>query len=616
MQVVWRDDLTSAERQILSSKQPDRFARSQYIVLVALILAVHLGLLAYSARVHSPAIDEVAHLPAGLRHWMTGEFELYPVNPPLVRMVAAVPVLFMNPATDWSRVQSNAALRSEFAVAKDFSKINGQRTMPLFNVGRIACFIFGLTGGLVCLIWSRNLFGNSSGIVALLLWCFAPAVLAHGSMLTPDVAAAALGLLSIYRYRAWLHKATWKNTGWLGLSVGLALSTKFTWLIVFPLTVMMTLPAWRMSYWSSFRPVLEDLLKICTAAVLSILVINAIYCFEESGTPLDEFEFVSETFIEVAKGDFRGITNRFRGTHLGNLPIPLPRRYVEGIDIQKRDFEIGQPSYLAGEWKQGGWWYYYALGMLVKTPLPTLILFALSILCACLFWRWKWPGVGEASLLVIPPLITMCLVSSQTGLNHHVRYVLPMLPFLHIIGSRIASFGKLGKGLTYILLSWQVASVFWFAPHWLSFFNEASGGPRRGHDWLVNSNIDWGQDIYLLKEWQRGNAKERPLHAVLFTMSDPRDLGLEFKLPPPYVPDHPEIRSADGLRGPQAGLYAVSVSILRGMQTVVPDGEGNWQWSGRLYQYFDQFTPTGRIGYSVYLYEICQDDIEKHQFNE
>ena len=143
----------------------------------------------------------------------------------------------------------------------------------------------------------------------------------------------------------------------------------------------------------------------------------------------------------------------------------------------------------------------------------------------------------------------------------------------------------------------------------MSYFNEFAGGPKSGHKWLVDSNIDWGQDILMLKWWQDKHPEAAPLSAAMFTGFDPKDIGLKYKLPAPYVKGHPEIVSKDGLRGPQPGWYGVSVCMLKGLHFSVPEGDGEWSWSTENFTYFfDNFEPVDMIGFSIYIYHITEEE--------
>jgi 4-amino-4-deoxy-L-arabinose transferase-like glycosyltransferase len=200
------------------------------VLLIALLL-VHAGLLAYGAAVHSPCIDEVGHMAAGLSHWKLGRFDLYHVNPPLVRMVAVVQVLFAEPKYDWSQYSDAPGARTEFGIGRQFITDNGERSFWFFTWARWACIPFSLLGGYVCFRWARELYGDGSGLLALTLWCFGPYILANGQLITPDMGATALGVTAGYLFWKWLKQPHWLLVPVVGLALGMTELTKMTWLL-------------------------------------------------------------------------------------------------------------------------------------------------------------------------------------------------------------------------------------------------------------------------------------------------------------------------------------------------------------------------------------------------
>ncbi len=172
------------------------------------LLLVHASLLSVGAHRHSPAWDETGHLVAGISHWHLGRFELYRVNPPLVRMVASLPVLLIGSETDWGRFSASPHARPAFAVASDYIRNNGLRTFRLFALARWACIPFSLLGAYVCFRWARELYGGAAGILALTVWCFSPNIIAHAQLITPDAGAAALGVTAAYLLWRWLRRPT------------------------------------------------------------------------------------------------------------------------------------------------------------------------------------------------------------------------------------------------------------------------------------------------------------------------------------------------------------------------------------------------------------------------
>ncbi len=198
----------------------------------------------FSACRDSPTRDEIAHLPAGLSHWRFGRFELYATNPPLVRSIAAVPLAVGGVDMPWERIRFLPRARGEWNFGADFMKADPQRAMLWFTLARWSCLPFTVLGGYICLRWARDLYGRAAGTVALALWCFSPSVLAYGHLITPDAATAAMGVAAAYSFWRWLKTPTWQWTLGAGLLLGLAELTKTTWVVLFPLWVVIWV-AWR-----------------------------------------------------------------------------------------------------------------------------------------------------------------------------------------------------------------------------------------------------------------------------------------------------------------------------------------------------------------------------------
>ena len=132
-------------------------SRTWYSFAVLALLSVHAALLVVGAIVHSPTLDEPAHLVAGVCNWQFGNFTVYKVNPPLVRLVAAIPVLLSGVETDWQGLNESPESRLEFPLGEQFVRTNGARSLFLTTVARWACIPFSLLGGWMCSRWARAL---------------------------------------------------------------------------------------------------------------------------------------------------------------------------------------------------------------------------------------------------------------------------------------------------------------------------------------------------------------------------------------------------------------------------------------------------------------------------
>lgn len=580
---------TRIERQLSA-----RWRERQCLILVlCLLIPVHSALLGWIACRCSPTSDEVAHLAAGVRIWTMDRFDLYQVNPPLVKAVAAAPVVLDAPQLNWNRFSDDPALRREWNVGQDFVYANGTRSLWYFTLARWACIPFSLVGMMYCYRWARELFGSPSGLMAAALWCFSPNILGNAALITPDVAAASLGVAAAYHFRLWLLRPGWQQVIIGGVALGLAQLTKSTWLIsygVFPMMWMIREAIrWRCEL--RFREVRDRGVQLLVLLSISVYFINLEYGFDGSFRPLGSYRFVSQT---LGGTDESKSGNRFQDTLLGGTPVPLPQPYVEGIDLQRRDFEGGwRPmySYLRGEQRLGGWWYYYLYGLCVKVPIGAWVIVVAAVAAPrvrrVLTGRKAW---FENLLVMIPALAVFALVSSQTGFSRYFRYVLPCLPFAFIWLSRVVS------PLVWRRQRWAcvagVAGLVSFIggslavyPQSLAFFNTFAGGPANGHWHLLDSNVDWGQDLYQLKDWLNAHPQAHPFHLAYAGVIDPK----VFRIEAAHVP---EFRKGEEVEL-QSGWYAVSVNHVHGYD----NADGPWR-------YFLDRQPVDRAGYSILIYRV------------
>lgn len=566
-------------------------------VLAGFLLLMHAGLLTYSASVHSPTFNEPSHLVAGIRILQTGRFDLYAVNPPLVKTLAAIPLALAEAKTEWKNLVTGPGVRCELAVGEDFVAANGPHSVWLMALARYICIPFSLLGALVCYLWAKALFGEGAGLISLCLWCFCPNILGHGCLITPDVAAASLCAAAAYAHWRWLDRPCWRNAAIGGVVLGIAELSKTTLLVCFgiwPLVWLLYRLPVRQSM-SLRRWCLESTMLIGSLA-MALYIINAGYFFDGSMTRLGDFEFASR-FLGWPHGGELGSGNRFSGTFLESIPVPFPRDYVLGIDLQKRDFEAyGEPSYLRGTFGEEGWWYYYLYALAIKVPLGTwLVAAVLSVNCD----RSQTSRSRYGSRFVFSMAALLVLfVSLQSGFSEHMRYALPAFPFAFIWLSQAARFPPytLRQVACVGAIGWSAVSSMCCFPHSLSYFNELAGGPLGGPRHLLHSNIDWGQDLSYLSEWLAMHPEVGRVHLAYFGSFAPEDVGVE------YLPVDPlDLQQS----APRPGWYAVSANLVYGLPSPVCQGNGTKQYlrKGAL-AYFKDLPLTATAGYSIYLYEI------------
>lgn len=561
-----------------ASALPVRSLKWRLTLLIPIVIVlIHVGMSGWAASRHSPTADEPAYLASGISHWEYGRFDLCQVSPPLVRLVAAVPVMWAQPTLDWKHYHVVPGSRQEHSVGYDFLVANGPRSFWLFTLGRWGCLPFTVLGAWIAYQWGRELFGQWSAYFALLLWCFCPNILAHTQLLTPDAGVTALCLACVYTFWKWSQSQSWMITLLAGSLLGLAVLAKTNSVALFPAIITAIVLQ------AGFTPRLRtgrSVLQVCVAFAVAVYVVNLGYGFEGSFKPLGKYEFFSRSLM-----DDQGV-NRFRGTPLAALPVPLPSAFLEGIDLQRRDFENSQgltKTYYRGTWYDSGWWWYYLYVVLVKVPAGTWILFLLG------GWNLSFgraPHRWDAMCyLVVPAVALFALPCSQSGFGGSLRYVLPAIPFGFMIASAAVhtAASRCHRLVAVAALSWMIGSSLAWHPHGLAYFNEISGGAEQGHFHLLDGNVDWGQDVLYVRDWIEQHPQARPVSVACWGRLPLADLGIEFETP--------NVRPGEPI---PPGWYLISVNHLH----------VEFRMGRQELARFLQLQPVGRINSTMFIYHI------------
>lgn len=520
--------------------------------------------------------DESAHIPAGLYHLETGRMDAYRVNPPLPRMIAALPLLIDRPNIRW-HYWISPFTRSEYRFADEWVRENASALPRQLFLARSTVLVFFAIGLWAIVRWAYRLYGTPAAWLAGAMWALSPDVICHSAVVAPDLPAAATGLLAVYLFWDWLGQVQRPFPWGVAAAVGFAILCKFSWLFLLVALPVITLAydLWlrrqtkavaaapttqtiRCSRWS----VLRDSLQLIGSFSLSILLINWCYGFDGTGTRLGDFRFISKS-LAGSNIETGSTGNRFTDTSLSWLPTPLPSEMIRGIDCVKWEYERGLPCYLSGAWQHRGWWYFHIYAMAVKIPLGYWCLIGIGFISSV--WQWSRRGTRfpREWLPCVMAALFLAQISAPTGFTHHVRYVLPLYAFLFLIASRVMAIlpHKLAVGLAVTCL---LGTVCFHATHLglaHTFFNPLGGGPNNGWHHLSYSNVDWGQSTYRMVDWVKEHPEQRPM-VVLFhsSLGHPQQLLSEFDDVTVHTVDWPQV-SGDGVsvptgRGP--GWYLIS----------------------------------------------------------
>jgi hypothetical protein len=686
---------TDSETHTLPSERSGVSSRARIASILAVggLLALHYALAARSLLLENPTVDEVVHMPAGITYWQKGTFRLYHHNPPLVKLVAALPVVWAHPVTEplYQMASWKTPDPSQTTFSQSFAFLNLARYFELFQLARMMMPLFSIIGGLVVFAWSRRLYGTWGGLLSLSLWVFCPNILAHARLVTSDVGGAALGVAATYVFWRYLHQPSWRwGVVATGVMLGVAQATKFTLLLLFAvwpfLWLVRLVLVTPLSEWP--RRIRQALAHGLAILLLSTVTIDAVYLFEGVGIPLGKFEFASKTLTRPVTTDMKRPhsknllmeaawqfrVNHFRGTLLEHLPCPLPEHYVLGFDEQKLETEgiplrffdaVRSPDqavreqmvareravpesssdtkaayrvYLNGELRATGWWYYYVLTLFYKLPEGTLVLTILSMLSLRFVRHSRAEWADEIALWTVPAVILISM-SFLTDINLGLRYVLAVLPYVFIATGKIVPFAlsrsRIRKwvltGLVVAALSETIVASLGIAPHYLAYFNWASGGPDRSPARLIDSNLDWGQDLIALQKWWKKTIPGQPIGLAYFGQINPsifklRGEEFDWFLPPARpgtiraMADKPNPLLVGPAKKLTPGYYAVSATLVHGLPwrlydpappEVVPGAWGP-AWNASevdAFWYFRKFEPITRIGHSMYVYRLSADDV-------
>lgn len=571
--------------------------------LVLCLACIHTALLVKNCATFSPTYDEYGHLPSGVSHWLRRDFTLYRVNPPLARMIAALPYVVMEADNTWmANINWGGVERQEFQAGTSLVEVYGEKSFALFFWARVACIPFSVGTLILCSFVARHLYGPRAGLFAATFWCFSPTSLGYGSVILPDMAAAMAGVGASFAFFLYFKTGSYSYLIYSGLALGLALLFKSTWIILIGLWPLVILA--RAAYaGADFREIGRQAFRLAFIGGIAFTLVNAGYMFQKTGQPLGEILFVSETLTQrnvQSTVQTAPSINCFSGTGLGNFRVPLPIDYLMGIDQQRRDFEYKTPSYLRNEWKYGGWWYYYIYAFLVKEPIGVLLLTGFAsvrLLCCRQGFSWRCNFV-----FFLPAVALIVLVSSQTGFNRHYRYVLPALPFGYIFLSGIANLiwnSRPGRYFVLSSLSMVILTGVSSSPYHFSYFNEFAGGFRGGPRHLLNSNLDWGQDLLPLKRWLSTQKLSEPVY-LAYTLPkkfiEPLNLGVQYR-------DIPKIRKVSkgnvffDFTRLKPGTYVIFVSRLFDI-----DSE---------FEVFRELEPDLIVGTTAYVYRINEEQLDR-----
>jgi Dolichyl-phosphate-mannose-protein mannosyltransferase len=532
--------------------------------------------------------DETVLIPSAYYHLVAGNSQLVHELPPLCKLLAGFPLLFIQP--DEVKPETVASIADpsarSWAYMVSFWQDNSARFQTLSFWTRIPAALLTLALGVLIFCFARELFGARAALLALFLFALEPTVLAHGRVVQTDIPATFGFLLVCCTLYSYMKGRTWRRAMWVGAAAGLALLGKFSMLIVAPfLAAVLLWLLWRAPEYGEGRVAL--LVHASLALLASLFVVNAAYYFHSRALTGADEQWVAASF----PSSFRAVWMSVR-----LLKYLVPTDFVLGIYWQLRHNREGHSAALLGMYSQHGWWYYFPIAFALKTTLPFLLLSLTSLGWATyrLFARRE-----RLFLILIIPFLSYTAFVMMSNINIGVRYFLPAYPFLFILGGALLD-SLLGLkrwrrvGVTVALLSvcWVGVEAVRAYPDYMSYMNQLAG-PRPDWYYLSDSNVEWGDDVGGLAEYLRARGVTKVRAALLGGFMTLGYCGVQYmdalSLPNPEQPDTPYV--------------AIGASFLNG--STVPGREGLTEQ--QRVDFFDAYrtrTPEAVFGGSIYLYRV------------
>jgi hypothetical protein len=590
----------------------------------------------------SPTTDEGVHLSAGYSYLVTGDYRLNPEHPPLLKKLAALPLLPMRPwgfdgdARDahlaygklqegwrsqealaqwdvqhyffWGRRDRWWNASTEERLSRD-AFVNPSET--LFTRARIAMLLCGVLLGVLVFLWSRALWGMWGAALSTLLFCFDPSFLAHSGLVTTDAGVAMLLFAALYFFWRVCERFSWLNVAGFALCFGLAQTAKFSAVLLVPIVAAVAIHSF-----VKRRNAKELLIAIGCAAVVTVAIIWTAYGFRFAASPDREQPllrtvedwYATEALLPLyPEGPPDAELDRARATtrigFAGRLLLGakewklLPEAYLYGLAAVRRS-AIVRESYLDGEFSSTGFRGYFVKAFLYKTTLPALALIALALFLA------RRTKTGALPFLLWPVALYLFL-SIQSNLNLGHRHILPVYPFLYVLCGALAVTWQRRRSLSFGIAAFAVVVTAFvvilpkLAPLWgrhLSYMNALAGGPWNGHQKLLDSNYVWGQDLERLGEWLAVNNVKEPVNLVYSSMAEPRYYGVPYRNLQDGYWSEPQLLPNQA-RTP--GYLAIDADRLHGLG--LPPTERT-VWPQFLAS--RNAKEVGRAGYSIFIYRI------------
>jgi len=541
-----------------------------------LLLGIFFALTLSSAAVKSATMDEGAYLAKGYAYLKTLDLRFQGLHnhPPLAGAWEALPLVLDHRMPQLSEVPGWDIDRGFFTFVVNFYYRNPD-IVRYTLVGRIQVAFLGVLLGALVFRWAGLWFGWKAGLLACFLYVFSPNILAHAGLSTTDLPAALTCFATMVVLQGLLRRPSIPRAVLTGLVLGSALLVKYSALLLVPtIGVLLVLAAWWRNWHWAIWPGLARREAMVRALAIAFLI------------------FVLAGFTVWA-----GFGFEIRPLKRVDLPFPVPAAsFLDDVVRFQGVYQGGRAAFLLGHRWVGGRWYYFPATLLFKTPPPALFLLVVTLVVVVLKRRLA----EQLPLWLFPTIYFFNSLASGFNIGH--RHLLPVLPFGFVLVSQMMPAvyddckRRWSRALGILLAVWYLAIALWVYPDYLAYFNLFAGGPSRGYQVLLDSNLDWGQDLIQLRRYMERNGVDE-VWLSLFSLTDPALYGVRSRKLPDW--EKTEITPEFHYLHPDTGTYVISATLLQGLYMPNPS----------TFDWFLHRNPLGQIGYSMLVYRVEEDRV-------
>ncbi|MDP3696977.1 MAG: glycosyltransferase family 39 protein [Candidatus Taylorbacteria bacterium] len=578
------------------------------IVAAALVLAVT------SVWNDSPIVDEIPHIGAGYSYIAKGDHRLNPEHPPLAKDLAGISLKIAGikdePAFTSKFWQKDVNGQWEFGRKLIFN--SGNDAIRLTRFAKIPQLIFFILSAIIIFIWTRKIYGYLAALMAIFLFSFSPTVLAHSRFVTTDMPALFGILFATYFFLHYLERPTQKNLWLAGIVFGIAQLTKYSVFLLVPFfLVIAVLYAFLKSEKSKTLNTLYLIRNtIIIFSIGYLFIVWPVYYFHTWNYPPER----QKTDTEYLLGSYGRRSIPDTVIYLADKPIVRGlAEYATGLLMVTQRSIGGNTTYFLGEVRNWAWPHYFPIVYFIKEPLAfwgLVILVWLTLSARIKTFDPKsvirnsvnWSRNHFVELTMLLWIAMYWYTSIRANLNIGVRHMMPVYGFTFILlsgglASIYRSIESKKKMLTaYCLLltalfGWYLYENLSVYPYYLTYFNQVAGGPSGGHRYVVDSNLDWGQDLKRLSDW----VNENDVKKISLDYFGWADQSFYLKDNYVWIWRGKYTSAKDYLKeNPGGGYIAVSVSFYMGS---IEKPETSYAW-------LDDYKPITVIGNSIFVWYI------------